>query len=48
MSKVQLDDVFRHGVNAVLMLLDYLLSRAPVVSYHVQVNSNLTCIALQG
>lgn len=37
-DKVYLDNTFRHGANVALMLADILLSRVPLVSYHVQVS----------
>eukprot|EP00775_Hariotina_reticulata_P008858 gene8858-9037_t len=36
-SPLRVDNPFKHGVSAVLLLLDFGLSATPVVSYHVQV-----------
>uniref|UniRef100_A0A383V6P8 SET domain-containing protein n=1 Tax=Tetradesmus obliquus TaxID=3088 RepID=A0A383V6P8_TETOB len=36
-SSIRLDNPFKHGVSAGLLLLDLALSRAPLVSYHLQV-----------
>ncbi len=36
-SPVVVTNPFKHGVSAVLLLLDVFLSRAPIVSYHVAV-----------
>lgn len=36
-SDIRLDNPFKHGVSAALLLLDLALSRMPLVSYHIQV-----------
>jgi hypothetical protein len=36
-SGIRLDNPFKHGVSAGLLLLDLALSRVPLISYHIQV-----------
>jgi hypothetical protein len=36
-SGIRLENPFKHGVSAGLLLLDLALSRVPLVSYHIQV-----------
>eukprot|EP00210_Caulerpa_lentillifera_P009454 g9014.t1 len=37
-SNVKLDDAMRHGINVLLLLIDLLMSRIPIISYHFQVS----------
>ena len=34
---IKIDSVFKYGANVVVILLDLLLSRIPIVTYHFQV-----------
>ena len=37
---VYIDNVFRHGANDVLLLVELLASRMPIVSYHIHVRKS--------
>jgi hypothetical protein len=41
-SGIRLDNPFKHGVSAGLLLLDLALSRVPLISYHIQVCQGAT------
>jgi hypothetical protein len=36
-GRLRVDNPFKHGVSSFLLLLDFALSRTPVVSYHISV-----------
>jgi hypothetical protein len=36
-SGIRLDNPFKHGMSAGLLLLDLAMSRVPLISYHIQV-----------
>jgi hypothetical protein len=36
-SGIRVDNPFKHGVSAGLLLLDLAISRVPLISYHIQV-----------
>lgn len=38
-TPVRVDNPFKHGVSALLLLGDLALSRVPLVSYHIQVRA---------
>ena len=35
-----IDNVFRHGANDILLLVELLASRMPIVSYHIHVRKS--------
>ncbi|GMH40961.1 hypothetical protein BSKO_08865 [Bryopsis sp. KO-2023] len=41
---LHLDNVFRHGVNVVVMLGELIISRLPIVSYHLQIPIAFTSV----
>lgn len=46
-SSIRLDNPFKHGVSAALMLLDLAVSRLPLISFHIQVSASSSAL-LQG
>jgi hypothetical protein len=41
-----IDNILKHGVNNLFILLDILLSKQPMVSYHFQVSYDSLCCSV--